>query len=462
MANKIDCDVAIIGAGSAGLTAYRQIVKAGLKPLLIEGGPHGTMCARVGCMPSKLLIAPADAAHAIKHASGFGIHAENIKIDGKAVMQRVRDERDRFVSFVVNDVESMPAENRLDQWVEFKSDGVLIAKDGTEVNAKRIIIATGTSPVIPDEYKALGDLAIVNDDVFDWHDLPKSVLVIGSGVIGVELGLALARLGVKIRLINRSDSFAHIKDPEVHATALDILSEPLNLVAGATVTSVEKQGDKALIGFQDKSGKQYNEQYDYVLLATGRRPVIDSLHLERTSIELDDRKMPVFDKATLQLKDQPVFIAGDVSVSHAIQHEASDDGFVAGTNAASWPKVEALPRRAKMAVVFSDPQIMQVGGGWQEYDPDTMVVGSVDWTRQGRSRVMLRNQGKLRVYMRKSDQLFTGAEMIGPDAEHVAHLLAWCLQMGLTVPQILAMPFYHPTIEEGVRTAFRDVLSKAA
>jgi dihydrolipoamide dehydrogenase len=109
-----------------------------------------------------------------------------------------------------------------------------------------------------------------------------------------------------------------------------------------------------------------------------------------------------------------------------------------------------------MAVVFSNPQIMQVGGGFGAYDPDTMAIGAVDWTRQGRSRVMLRNQGVLHVYMRRADQRFIGAEMVGPDAEHVAHLLAWALQMELTVPQMLKLPFYHPTIEEGIRTALRD------
>lgn len=461
MSKIINCDVAIIGAGSAGLTAYRAVLKAGLKPLLIEGAEHGTMCARVGCMPSKLLIAAADAAYGIEQAQGFGIHASDIKIDGKAVMQRVRSERDRFVSFVVNDVKAMPSENRLDQWVSFKSDGVLQAEDGTNIHAKRIIIATGTTPIVPDEYKILGDLAIVNDDVFDWQDLPKSILIIGSGVIGVELGLALARLGVRVRILNRSDSFAHTKDPDVHAKALDIFADKLNLVSGAKINSIERQNDQAVIAWQDATGGQFTESFDLVLLTAGRKLTTDKLNLANTSMELDARGLPLFDKATLQIKDQPVFLAGDINATHAIQHEASDDGFIAGTNAASWPNVQALPRRAKMSVVFSDPQIMTVGGGWSSFDEQTMVAGSVDWGRQGRSRVMLRNQGVLKVYMRKADKVFMGAEMVGPDAEHVAHLLAWCLQMQLTVPQILDMPYYHPTIEEGIRTAFRDVLTKA-
>ena len=457
MSTRIDCDVAIIGAGSAGLPAYREVVKAGLKPLLIEGGPHGTMCARVGCMPSKLLIAAAEAAAAIRHAPGFGITAAgDPRVDGVAVMDRVRRERDRFVGFVVDDVQAMPPEHRLDARVEFLRDGVLRSDQGHEIHASRIVIATGTQPVVPDLYRPLGELAIVNDDVFDWQDLPRSVLLIGSGVIGVELGLALARLGVRVRVLNRSDSFAHLTDPPVRQAALDALAPELNLVRNARVTAVRRDGDEALVNWSTAGGSDMQERFDRVLLTAGRRPVLASLHLDRTSLPLDDRGVPVIDPASLQVRGQPVFLAGDVTGRHAIQHEASDDGRVAGANAAAWPDVRARPRRAPMAVVFSNPQIMQVGGGFGAYDPDTMAIGAVDWTRQGRSRVMLRNQGVLHVYMRRADQRFIGAEMVGPDAEHVAHLLAWALQMELTVPQMLKLPFYHPTIEEGIRTALRD------
>ncbi len=462
MAQRIDCDVAIIGAGSAGLTAWRAVHRAGLKALLIEGGPHGTMCARVGCMPSKLLIAAAEAAAGVHHAQKFGIRLDgSVHVDGAAVMQRVRSERDRFVGFVVADVQAMAPEDRLDASVQFLRDGVLQADDGRTVHAGRIILATGSRPVIPDIYRALGDLAIVNDDVFDWQDLPRSVLVVGSGVIGVELGLALARLGVRVRVLNRSGSFAQLTDPAVRAVAIELLGPELNLVQHARVTSVRRVAGEAEVSWVTQDGAARSERFERVLLSAGRQPALASLQLQRTGMPLDERGLPRFDPATLQVEGQPVFLAGDVTGRHAIQHEASDDGRLAGRNAAAWPDVQALPRRAPMAVVFSNPEIMQVGGGLAAQDPEAIVIGEVDWTRQGRSRVMGRNQGVLRVYMRRADSRFMGAEMVGPDAEHVAHLLAWALQMALTVPQMLALPFYHPTIEEGIRTALRDANRQA-
>ncbi len=281
----IDCDVAIVGAGSAGLPAYREVLKAGLKPLLIEGGPHGTMCARVGCMPSKLLIAAAQSVADMRHADGFGIRLDGPpRVDGAAVMDRVRRERDRFVGFVVDDVRAMPPEHRLDAPVEFLRDGVLRAGDGREVHARRVILATGTRPNVPDLYRPLGDLAIVNDDVFDWRDLPRSVLVVGSGVIGVELGLALARLGVRVRVLNRSGSFAHLADPQVRAAAVALLAPELSLVQNARVASACREGDQAVVGWSADGGPETVERFDRVLLTAGRSPALDALRLERCTL----------------------------------------------------------------------------------------------------------------------------------------------------------------------------------
>ena len=169
-------DVAIIGAGTAGMGAYRSALAHTDDVVVIEDGPYGTTCARVGCMPSKLLIAAADAAHAIETAPRFGIHAGPPRIDGSAVMRRVRDERDRFVGFVLQAVERWPESHRLRGHARFLDDHTLQVDDHTRVQASRIVIATGSRPHVPAEWRAaLGERLVVNDDVFDWHDLPASV-----------------------------------------------------------------------------------------------------------------------------------------------------------------------------------------------------------------------------------------------------------------------------------------------
>ncbi len=143
-------DVAIIGAGTAGLAAYRAARAAGKRALLIEGGQYGTTCARVGCMPSKLLIAAAEAAHAAAHGGPFGVHIDGaVRIDGAQVMARVKSERDRFVGFVLEGVENIPAEDKLRGMARFVEDTVLRVDGHTEVRAGSVVIASGSRPAVP-------------------------------------------------------------------------------------------------------------------------------------------------------------------------------------------------------------------------------------------------------------------------------------------------------------------------
>ena len=166
--NQLSVDVAILGAGTAGLGAYRAAKAHTNSVVLIEGGPYGTTCARVGCMPSKLLIAAAEAVHHIQQAPGFGVKATGeIEIDGPAVMQRVRSERDRFAGFVVESVDNIPAADKVRGYARFLDDYRVQVDDHAIITAKRFVLATGSRPSYPAIFKEAGDRLIVNDDVFD-------------------------------------------------------------------------------------------------------------------------------------------------------------------------------------------------------------------------------------------------------------------------------------------------------
>ena len=217
-----------------------------------------------------------------------------------------------------------------------------------------------------------------------------------------------------------------------------------------------------MVRYVDHDGTAQTARVDYVIAATGRAPNVRGLGLEHTSLRLDPLGVPLFDASTLQCGDSHIFIAGDVNNVLPLLHEAADEGKIAGENAARFPDVRPGLRRAPLAVVFSDPQLAMVGSRYADLDPERIVVGEVSFENQGRSRVMLRNRGLLRVYADAVSGRFLGAEMIGPDAEHIAHLLAWALQSQLTIERMLEMPFYHPVVEEGLRTALRDASAKLA
>lgn len=454
--NTLETDVAIIGAGTAGMTAYRAVKSAGRKVLLIEGDAYGTMCARVGCMPSKLLIAAADAAHAVQHAAPFGVRVEGqVRIDGRQVMDRVKRERDRFVGFVLEAINAMPAEEKLRGHAHFLADNLLQVGESTQIKAASTVIATGSSPFVPEMYKSLGDRLVVNDDVFSWDDLPGRVLVVGTGPIGLELGQALARLGVQVTVLGRSASLGGMSDPVVKASALGAFQSEYDLRLNTEILEAVRKGDEVQVRFIGKDSQETSACFDYVLMAAGRPPAIAGLQLGNTSAVLEEKGRPQMDASTLQLGRAPIFMAGDVDGRLPLLHEASDDGYIAGANAARFPDVQAGKRRAPLSIVFTDPQIARAGVAFHDL-PGNAVIGKVDFENQGRSRIMLKNRGKLRVYAEPGSGRFLGAEMVGPAAEHIGHLLAWAVQAELTIEQMRGMPIYHPVIEEGLRTALRD------
>ncbi|ODC02751.1 dihydrolipoyl dehydrogenase [Terasakiispira papahanaumokuakeensis] len=464
---SLQVDVAILGSGTAGLSAYRAATQAGKRAVMIENGPYGTTCARVGCMPSKLLIAAAESAQHIRESAPFGVHSSSPEINGREVMDRVRRERDRFVNFVIDDIESFPEADRLRGHARFIEPHLIQVDDHTQVRAANMVIATGSRPNVPAPFQAAGDRLVINDDVFEWDELPQSVAVFGPGVIGLELGQALHRLGVNIRLFGRGGLVGPLQDEAIRQYAEHTFAEEFPLHADAQVEDIRREQDQVVIRFYHPDrARVIEERFDYLLAATGRRPNVDQLNIEAAGLKLDTQGVPEFDSSTLQCVNQDgtpshIFISGDANNDKPLLHEASDEGRIAGHNAAHFPQVNPGHRRTPISVVFSDPQLAMAGETLpqlkQRLSESQLAIGEVSFENQGRSRVMRINKGLLRVYADKSTGQLLGMEMVGPRAEHIAHLLAWSIQQQLTIKQLLEMPFYHPVIEEGVRTALRDV-----
>ena len=460
---QLTVDVAVIGTGTAGLAAYRAARAHGKRVVLIESGPYGTTCARVGCMPSKLLIAAAEAAHMLALAPGFGVHAGAIRVDGQAVMARVRSERDRFVGFVLESVDGIPTADKLRGHARFTGPHTLQVDDHTSIEAASVVIATGSTAFMVPQLENVGKGIVVSDNVFEWTDLPSSVAVIGTGVIGLELGQALARLGVRVAFFARGGSVAQITDPEVLHAASSTLAAELDLRFQQTIVAAHQDGDEVVLATRDAAGAERGERFQYVLVTAGRSPNVKDIGIEHTGLELDAKGIPLFDSTTMQCGSSHIFIAGDANNERPVLPEAADHGKIAGDNAGRYPDVRSGLRRTPLAIAFTEPQIATLGETYRELCAEgrpKFAVGAVSFTNQGRSRVMLQNHGMLRVYGEYGTGRFLGAEMIGPRAENLGHLLSWACQARLTVAAMLDMPFYHPVIEEGVRTALRELAAE--
>lgn len=463
---ELTVDVAVIGAGTAGLNARRAAEKAGAQVLAIDAGPLGTTCARVGCMPSKLLIAAGEAAQAIREARHFGVHAGAPKIVGAEVMGRVRRERDRFVGFVVEECRALERRGLLLMGrARFVAPKVLQVGDEVQVTARRaIVIAAGSTPRRPQVLAQVQSPRVIDSDtVFELEAIPARVLVVGAGPIGLELGHALARLGSAVTIIGTGGKVAGIRDPQVLAAARPALAAGLRLHTRTTLNAAETRGDEVWVRFTGDDGDVHEGTWPYVLVATGRQARLEGLGLESAGVAIDATGRAVdLDPETLQWGAAPLFLAGDAAGLRPILHEAIDEGRIAGRNAASFPNLAPGERRTPLGIVFTDPQVMAVGRRFDALDLSTCAIGQVDFADQGRARVLGKNVGLLRVYAARAGGALLGAEMVGPAAEHLGHLLAWAVQQGLTVEQALQMPFYHPVIEEGLRTALLDALKQMA
>ena len=449
---KRKVDVAIIGGGTGGLGAWRELTKLGKSCLMIDPGPFGTTCARVGCMPSKLLIASANTAHEAREAGRFGVQVADVTVDGKAVMARLRDKRSKFVGGMLKISASAEANGELlIERAQITGPNTIQAGD-VEVEFDGLVIATGSSPFTPPPFRDLGDVLMTNEQIFELEDIPASVLVIGVGVVGLELGQALKRLGSRVTLLGMGGFIGPISDPVVLAKATEVFSDELDLHPDYTLKSIEAVKGGVRIQFVDSAGAARDEHFERVLMAAGRRPNLSNLGLEKIGITPDEKGQYSIDPHTLQLGDARAFVAGDANTFHPLLHEASDDGRRAGVNALNFPDFKTEGRRTAIGIVFSEPQIGIVGDNYSLLEPGKAAAGTYDFAGQGRAKMRDVNVGMMRVYGNLEDRRLIGAELFGPEVEHLSHLLAWAIQAGLTVDQALAMPFYHPTLEEGVRS----------
>ncbi len=447
-------DVAIIGSGTAGLNAMSQVRKAGRSFVLINGGEPGTTCARVGCMPSKAMIQVAEDYHRRTHLGRYGVDGhEALTLDVAEAMEHVQDIRDTFVDRVLgSSTDDMPPELFLQDYARF-IEPTLLEVAGERIRAGAVVIATGSRPLVPEAWRAFGDRVLTTDTLFELEDLPASLAVIGLGTIGLELGQSLHRLGVEVTGFDQLQTIAGSQDPEVAKCAIDLMAKEFPLHLGQAAELTEEDGRIRV------SAGEHSVVVDRVLCSIGRVPNLDRLDLSVLGVETDARGVPAHNPNTMQVGDLPVFIAGDATGDRPILHEAGDEGKIAGFNAARG-QIQAFRRKVPLFINFCDPNICAVGTRWNALDPDRTAVGEIRFAPVGRALIMGKNRGVLRVYADRRSGRLLGSEMIGPKGENLAHLLCWCIAQGLSVGDLLRMPFYHPVIEEALQAALYDLYRK--
>lgn len=448
-------DIIIIGAGTAGISAYKEAVKWTQHILIINDGAWDTTCARVGCMPSKVLISSANRLHDMLHADEVAL-AVKTEIDTSQVMSHVRTLRDRFTHATLKDVNSWPEQHKISGRATFV-DAQTVEVNGKQYQAKSFILAVGSTPIYDEKLKAeLAERLITSDQVFELEQLPKSLAVIGSGVIAIELAQAMQRLGVKTTVFARSRRVGIVTSPDLQSLVQQELSKELTILFETLPKAMKRTAEGVQIDFE-YDGQEKKIEVDYVLSATGRQSLLSLLALENIQAEFSDIKTLPIDAQTKQLADYPIFVVGDAFTSTPVQHEATHEGKGVVQSCLNFPTVKNVKTLAPLGIVFSQPEMASVGKSYQQLKKANVdfMVGKASYEKQGRAIVLGKNQGALEVYIDRATRRFLGAELFIDHAEHLATLLAWMLAQEVTLDDILNQPFYHPTLEEGLRTAFK-------
>ena len=401
-------------------------------------------------MPSKVIIQAAEDFHHRHQLAEQGISGgQGLKVDTGKVLAHVRKMRDMFVGRLLGNFIPNVGDKLIKGTAEFVSPKV-IRVGNQEIEASSFVLAVGSRPIMPKAWEEFSDRIFTTDTVFEQKTLPKRIAVIGLGVIGLELGQALARLGHKVTGIDALDTIGRISDPVVRDKAVELMSKEFPIWLGKEAKISQGSKKKSL---KIKAGRNEVE-VDAALVCLGRTPNLDRLNLKAAGVRMNGSAPNLIDEETLQIKGTRLFVAGDATGDRPLMHEVADEGRIAGRNAMT-ARPARYARKQPFGVIFSDPNICSVGVTFDQLEKvmDNVVIGERDFATQSRSQVFRKGYGMLRIYANKEDGLLLGAEMCIPRGEHIAHHLAWAIERDMTVFDMLAMPFYHPVSEEGLQNA---------
>lgn len=463
--SSMTVDVAVIGAGTAGMNAYSTLRRAGARAVLIDQGPLGTTCARVGCMPSKAVLHAAQRWDGLRQLMPAGMPQAQWRAalpKGHATPQQLWQEalqiRDQLVQGNVRQLHALADSDLLQTGARFAAPDLLELGDGRRVQARAFVVATGSEARKPAQLQEqLGAALITTDELFALHDLPHSVAVWGMGAIGLEMGVALSRLGVQVVATGRNPVLAKIADPEVAKAAQTYFAHQMPMALGCRDVLAERRGD--MVRFEAGALKA---DVQYVLVTQGRSPRLADLALDQAGVRFDAQGRPLWDRASLRCLDSRVFLAGDATGERPLMHEAAQEGTIAAQQAlravgdARWQDLPVRGRSVPLSIVFSAPDVAEVGLRFSELPPEAVVV-TARGAGNGRSKIMQAPEHVLRLYADPASRQLLGASLLCAGGEHLAHLLAWAIQRADTVEQLLALPYYHPTVEEMLDNALRDL-----
>lgn len=461
-------DVVVIGTGPGGYVCAIKAAQLGLKTAVVEKLPnHGGTCVNVGCIPSKALLHATEMYSEAQHSfKNLGIEVDGIKFD----LDKMLAHKSQSVEQNVKGLDFLMKKNKI---TVFRGTGrvasagkvIVTAEDGAEqsVDTKNIVIATGSEVAgIPGVSVAFDEKTIVSSTgALSLDKVPEKLVVVGGGVIGLELGSVWARLGAEVTVVEYLDSILGGMDGEIAKQFQRLLSKQgFTFKLGAKVTAVERSGNGASVTFEPaKGGDAETLEADVVLVATGRKPFTDGLGLEEAGVEVDERGRIKTD-GQLRTNVAGVYAIGDVIAGPMLAHKAEDEGvavaeIIAGQ--AGHVNYNVIP-----GVVYTSPEVASVGKTEEELKKDNVEynVGKFPFSANGRARSMLQTDGLVKVLADKQTDRVLGVHILGFGAGEMIHEAAVLMEFGGSSEDLARTCHAHPTMSEAVKEAALAAFAK--
>ncbi|SFB13583.1 dihydrolipoamide dehydrogenase [Poseidonocella pacifica] len=447
-------DVIVIGSGPGGYVAAIRAAQLGLKTACVEGRETlGGTCLNIGCIPSKALLHASHQLHEAEHNfAKMGLKGKSPSVDWKQMLSY----KDDVIGQNTKGIEFLFKKNKIDWikgWGSIPEKGKV--KVGDEVHdAKNIIVATGSVPTALPGVEVDEKIVVTSEGALKLGKIPRKMVVIGAGVIGLELGSVYSRLGAEVKVIEFLDTITPTMDAEVQKSFKKILEKQgLAFVLGAAVQGVETSGGKAKVTYKlRKDDSEHVEDADVVLVATGRKPYTDGVGLEALGVELTDRGMIKTDDHW-RTNIEGIYAIGDAIAGPMLAHKAEDEGMAAAEVIAG--KAGHVNYGVIPSVIYTHPEVASVGKTEAELKDEgrAFKAGKFSFMGNGRAKANFAADGFVKILVDKDTDRILGCHIIGPSAGDLIHEICVAMEFGASAEDVALTCHAHPTYSEAVREA---------
>jgi dihydrolipoamide dehydrogenase len=444
----IETDTLVVGAGPGGYVAAIRAAQLGQKVTIVEKATLGGVCLNVGCIPSKALISAGHRFENAKHSEDMGIKAENVTLD----FSKVQEFKAGVVKKLTGGVEGLLKGNKIDivrgeaYFVDANTIRVMDESSAQTYTFKNAIIATGSRPIEIPAFKYTKRV-LDSTGALNLQELPESIVVIGGGYIGTELGGAYASFGTKVTILEGADEILNGFEKQMSAlVSRNLKKKGAEIITKALAKGVEETETGVTVTYEAK-GEEQKVEADYVFVMVGRKPNTDELGLEQVGVEMTDRGVINIDKQC-RTNVSNIYAIGDVVEGPPLAHKASYEGKIAAEAIAGHPS--EIDYLAIPAVVFSDPELASVGYSEKQAKDEGLDINASKFPFAANGRALSLNQtdGFLKLITRKEDGIVIGAQIAGPNASDMIAELGLAIEAGMTAEDLAMTIHAHPTLGE--------------